>query len=403
MGTRRALAIGGFAAAGAAVAAACASVALGGVLARVSGEIDRGVERPVRVKRVFSDGGQYVWLAGEGASAAGSHSLLFDAPGAVPGGGVGAEPTGHAKLGPVIARDGRDVLREVVAVDSGELVAGAAGRMVGWWYTSPQDLGFRVEEIRYETELGPMDAWIVYPKRARGRRWAIHTHGRGASPAETFRGIEPFARAGITSLIIHYRNDRGQPAGNNGRYGMGISESRDVDAAIAEARSRGAERVTLMGWSMGGTASVVAASRGVHRNVIDGLVLDSPGADWPALLRSQAVSHRLPRWIADVGMWLLSRDLVKSGEPGGIDFSELTPAGLGDSIERPVLILASPDDRFVSWEGSLVIAERRPDFVQLVSIPTGGHVRLWNADPVAWEQAVLSFVRALPKPGWRGQ
>ncbi|KAM9862488.1 S9 family peptidase [Leucobacter sp. BZR 635] len=418
MNTRRALAIAGASVVGVAAAVTAAATGLAAHLARVTVTVDRGLERPIAVRRVVSgevpaSGGPAgesssgeslaVWISGDGAAGRGRQSLLFDAPGAMPGEGTGAAPQGHARLGPVLARNGQDVLRAVERVDSGELVPGVTGRMVGWWYTAPEELGYRVEEISYETELGPMTAWIVHPKRARKKRWAVHVHGRGASPAETFRGIEPFARAGITSMIISYRNDLGQPAGVNGRYGMGISESRDVDAAIAEARSRGAERVTLMGWSMGGTASLLAVARGIHRDVLDGIVLESPGADWPGILREKATDHRLPTWIADLGMSLLERGTVASGEPGGVDFAELRPEALARGIDVPALLLASPNDRFVPWHGSRVLAAERPDLVQFVSIPGAGHVRLWNADPETWEQTVLGFVSRLPKPGWRGQ
>lgn len=397
------VAIAGAAVVGATVGVAAASAGVSAYLARLSVTVDRGLERPVSVLRVVPGDVPLVWLTGEGSRARGQHSLLFDPPGAPPGDGVGAQPTGHARLGPVIRRNGADVLRAVRAVDSGDLVAGARGRMVGWWYTNPEELGYRVEETTYETELGPMTAWIVHPKRPRKKRWAIHMHGRGASPAETFRGIEPFAHAGVTSMIITYRNDLGAPAGLHGRYGMGVSESRDLDAAITEARARGAERVTLMGWSMGGTASLVSVARGEHCDVIDGLILESPGADWAQILRDKAAQVKLPGWIADAGMALLARGLVPSGEAAGIDFECLAPERLAASLDVPTLILASPDDRFVPWRGSQVIAEARPDLVELVSIPGAGHVRLWNVDPELWESTVLRFVAALPRPGWRGQ
>lgn len=207
----------------------------------------------------------------------------------------------------------------------------------------------------------------------------------------------------MTSLIVRYRNDAGEPAGLNGRYGLGLAESRDVDAAIDEALSRGAERVTLVGWSMGGTASLVAATRGAHRDRIDGLVLDSPGVDWPGLLRAQAGLRGVPGWIANLGMRLLANGLVASGEPDGIDFSALAPKSFARGLAVPALVLASPDDAYVPWEGARRFAGLRSELVELVTIPRAGHVRLWNADPEKWESTVLRFVSALPKPGWRGQ
>lgn len=403
---RTILAVGAAACAG--VAGAAATLAVGARVARLAVEVDAASEQPVRVlRRVTAEGERdRVWLSGDGAAAPGVHSLLFWAAGdpgphAAPA-DAGALPPGHAKLGPVLATDGGAVLREVVSVDRGELVGGVAGRMAGWWYAGPEELGYRVEETSYETELGPMDAWIVRPRLPRKRRWAVHVHGRGADPAETLRGVAPLARAGITSLVIRYRNDAGQPAGENGRYGLGLSEARDVDAAVGAALERGAGRVTLFGWSMGGTACLIAAAAGEHRDLIDGIVLDSPGLDWPGLLRAHAALRRVPAPVADLGMRLLAGPLVRSGELAGLDLAALTPEALAETLRVQTLVLASPDDAFVPWHGARRFAELRPDLVQLTRINGADHVRLWNVGPERWERTVQTFVSALPKPAWRG-
>ncbi len=361
-------------------------------------------ERSVRVLRVVSSGDvTRVWLAGEGIDAIGRQSLLFDTPHARGSDPEGREPSGHARLGPVITRSGISVLREVEQVDHGTLAPGAEGRMVGWWYTSPEELGHHVEHTTFDSEVGQLDAWIVYPRLPRKRRWAVHVHGRGAKPEETLRGVAPLARAGVTSLIIYYRNDERQPSGRSSRYGLGVSESRDVEAAVGKTLKLGAERVTLVGWSMGGTASLLAAANGVHRHHIDGLVLDSPGVDWPGILRWHTTLKRAPLWIANLGMRMLRTGIISSGEAGGTDVWSLTPESLSRGISVPTLILASPDDRYVPWEGARSLAKLCPQFVQLVVVPGARHVRLWNVDPERWEQAVLDFVTALPRPGWRGQ
>lgn len=376
------------------VAACVTSVAL----ARTAVRVDQVSERSVSVLQTVPGETPRVWITGQGVNAVGRQSLLFGPPSHEAGTDTKREPVGHAKLGPVLARNDLAVLREVEQVDRGTLVAGATGRMVGWWYATPEELGYRVEATAYMTELGPMDAWIVHPKRPKNRRWAIHVHGRGASPAETFRGIAPFARAGVTSLILSYRNDEGQPRGHHGRYGMGISESHDVDAAIAFVLDRGAERVTLFGWSMGGSAALLTAARGNYRHHIDGIVLDSPGLDWPGVLRKHAWEKRVPAWIANWGMGLLQRGFVASGVSSGVDFTALTPEAFAQELKLPVLLLASPDDRFVPWSGARQFAKLRADLVRLVIIPGAGHVRLWNVDALKWEQSVLDFVSELPPP-----
>lgn len=398
----RAAVIAAAVAAGVVAGVGAASVAVATHLARSVVRRDDARDRPVRVSRVSREGDLPVaWLEGDGAATPGIYSLLFDQLGAEPGAPKISE-MGHARLGEVVTRRGNSVARPIIAVDRGTLAPGVRGRMTGWWFTDPSELGYSVEAVMYPSELGDMQAWIIRPKFRRKKRWAIHVHGRGAPLEETLRGIEPLARAGITSLVIQYRNDEGAPGGIGDRYGLGLSESRDVDAAIAEAVSRGAERVTLVGWSMGGTACLVAATQGAHRNVIDGVVLDSPGVDWNGLLASNGSDMRVPLWVTGLGVELIERGIVASGEPQGLDFESLTPKRFAEALSVPVLIQASTADRVVPIAGARELARLRPELVQLREVDRAGHVRLWNVDRDAWERTVHTFVAALPRPAWRG-
>ena len=329
-------------------------------------------------------------LSGPDVSLPGKYSFLFD------------ERRGHANLGAVIEDSGDSVTREIVSVDRGVLHSGATGYVNSWWYSGPEDLGLRVEHITIPMEFGETTAWILHPRRARKRHWAVHVHGRGGLPEETLRGVAPLAQLGVTSIVISYRNDPDAPAGRQGRYGLGISEARDVDAAVGEAVRRGAGRVTLFGWSMGGTASLTAAIEGEHRNVIDGLVLDSPAVDWDGVLRYHAGIVRVPAPVTRLGISLLRTGTIAGGEPEGIDFDRLTPNYFARTLRVPVLIHASRSDTFVPSAGSELLARVRPDLVQLRLTEQGAHVRLWNVDSDGWETATKRFMRQLPRPPWRG-
>lgn len=337
--------------------------------------------------------GLRVWIHGPDAALDGRYSFIWD------------EGAGHARLGPVVDRildGGVDrVARDVIAVDRGELAIGTRGRVTGWWYTDPAELGFETERVVIPVDGGLTWAWLVKPAPGAERpgRWAVHVHGRGALPEETLRGVAPLARAGVTSLVLAYRNDPGAPRGIRGRYGLGLAERRDVDDAISWAVAHGAKRVTLVGWSMGGTASVLAAVRGPHRSVIDGLVLDSPALDWPSVLHRQARLVRLPAVFAEISMGLLQQGVVHGAVLGGrgTDLRALTADALAERLRVPTLIHASPEDTFVPWDGSLRFARLRPELVVLRRA-AGEHVKLWNVDPEGWEAATESFVRALGDP-----
>lgn len=331
-----------------------------------------------------------VWLHGPDSDLEGAYSFIFD------------EGSSHARLGPVVETRGRghdrEVARSVVQEDRGSMRAGARGRVTGWWYVDPAELGFESSRVSIPTEGGMTWAWMVKPDAtvAVPGHWAVHVHGRGSLPEETLRGVASFARAGVTSLIIAYRNDPGAPRGLRGRYGLGLAERRDIDAAIAWAREHGAERVTLMGWSMGGTASLLAAAYGPQRRSIDGIVLDSPGIDWPGILRAQARLAHAPAWVGDLGRLFLQRGLVHGAVPGqkGTDIQLLTPESFAAGLSVPVFIHASPEDTYVPWHGACRLAELRPDLVSLREC-RGEHVKLWNVDPEGWGNSTEEFVRSL--------
>lgn len=339
--------------------------------------------------------GMRIWLAGPDTDLEGSYSFIFDA---------GVRETqhlaGHARLGPVVVREGTGrgarVAREVLSVERGELRVGTRGRITGWWFTEPEQLGYATTLVSIPLPHGVGWGWVITPEHARPGRWAVHVHGRGALPHETLRGVAPLAEAGYTSLVIAYRNDRGAPAGMGGRYGLGLAEQDDVDAAIGWARTQGASDVVVVGWSMGGTAAVLAAGRGRNREVVRGLVLDSPALDWPSLLRQQAKLAHLPAAIAELGVLLLRLGLVRGAVAGvrGTDLAALTAQKLAALIRVPTLIHASAGDTFVPWDGSLRVAQLRSSLVRLHP-SRGEHVKLWNADPVGWEAETAHFLRQL--------
>src|SRR5690606_5381467 len=119
--------------------------------------------------------------------------------------------------------------------------------------------------------------------------------------------------------------------------------------AIGWAVGQGAKTVTLVGWSMGGTAVVLAAGNGKHRSVVHSMVLDSPALDWPGTLRAQARLARLPGVFAELGMLLLQLGWVRGAVEGerGTRIDLLSTEHLVSLIRVPTLIHASAGDTFV--------------------------------------------------------
>ena len=140
------------------------------------------------------------------------------------------------------------VARRIEKIYRGSLDGVKRGYISGAIYEHPADLGFEAEDIVLDLQDGPGPAWLV-----RGGRhadvWVIGVHGRGAQRTESIRALPALAEAGVTTLLMSYRNDGLGPNTEDGRYGLGDTEWHDVQTAIDYAVAQGAAKVILLGWS----------------------------------------------------------------------------------------------------------------------------------------------------------
>lgn len=157
------------------------------------------------------------------------------------------------------------VTRRFDGEEGARLERGTSVRVASAPQRGPADLGLPWESVEVPTVLGPAPAWL-FPAEGPSTDWAVHVHGRGALMTEPLRSIGAFHEAGWNSLVISYRNDPGSTTSPDRRYGLGGTERRDIDAALAWARSRGARRIVLVGWSMGGAAVMQALFDSPHRD-----------------------------------------------------------------------------------------------------------------------------------------
>ncbi|MGL4175835.1 MAG: alpha/beta hydrolase family protein [Dermatophilaceae bacterium] len=304
---------------------------------------------------------------------------------------------GHARVGDVIRHDdgaGR-VERELLGVDRGRLEPGPA-RWNQYFHGAAPDagLGLPTEHTTYEGELGPMPAWVVTPPSGPGERWAVLVHGRGAQREECVRAIPPLLDAGVTALVPTYRNDEGVPSGVDGRYALGLSEWRDIDAAMRFATDRGARELLLVGWSMGAAIVLQTLDRSPLSGSVSRVVLDAPVVDWGDVLAHHARQAHLPRHIGPLARMMMSRRwwhrLV--GVHEAVDLALTDWVGRADELRHPMLVVHSADDEFVPCGPSRALAAARPDLVTFEEWHTARHTKEWNTDPERWERVVREFV-----------
>ncbi|WP_353113600.1 alpha/beta fold hydrolase [Microbacterium sp.] len=298
---------------------------------------------------------------------------------------------GYVKLGAVLSADAAHVRRKLLTqVDAGARVDRAAA-FSGWYYSSPSELHIPWQSVLIGSPAGPCPAWL-FP--AEGSTWVIQVHGRGTTRAECLRAVPVFHSLGLPTMVVSYRNDGEAPRSRGGSYALGASEWRDVDAAIAYALRHGADRVLLMGWSMGGAIALQTAVSSGNRQAIAGLVLDSPVVDWRTVLRFQARESGLRDPLPSLAMSALSASWSAKlgGAEEAIPFDRLDMVSRAAELRVPILILHSDDDGFVPADASHALAEARPDLVTMPPFSVARHTKLWNYDQAGWTSAITGWM-----------
>lgn len=300
---------------------------------------------------------------------------------------------GYVKLGAVLSADATSVRRKLLTkIETGARVDRGAG-FSGFYYASPSELHLPWQNVLIGSPAGPCPAWF-FP--AASSTWVIQVHGRGATRVECLRAVPVLQSAGFPNLVVSYRNDGEAPRSRAGAYALGASEWRDVDAAIAYALRHGAERVILMGWSMGGAVSLQAAVSSSYRDRIVGLILESPVIDWRTVLRYQARIAGVRAPLPELAMSALQRPLTAriSGADDAISFDRLDMVSRAAELSAPMLILHSADDGFVPIDSSSALREARPDLVTMPEFSVARHTKIWNYDQDGWTTAITDWLDA---------
>ena len=307
-----------------------------------------------------------------------------------------SQGAGHIRLGDIRSVSEGSVTRDLLAIDFGVPRPGLRARFSGWFYLDPRELALEVEDVGIDTPIGAAPAWLV---RAADPTtdWVIHVHGRGVTRGETIRGVSVFREAGYNSLLISYRNDGIAPDSADRRFALGGTEWRDLEAALDFAIDRGAKRVLLMGWSMGGAISLQGAIQSRHRELFRGIVLDSPVVDWRSVLEFQAASMSVPLPIRRNVLQLIGKRWGKlfTGQDEPIDLDSLDLVTRAQELRVPTLLLHSADDGYVPADASRALALLRPDIVTFEEFTVARHAKLWNYDEERWNRVIRTWLDAL--------
>ena len=150
---------------------------------------------------------------------------------------------------------------------------------------------------------------------------------------------------------------------------------------------------------MGGAIVLQAATRSTHRELINGIVLDSPVVNWNDVLAYQGKLLRLPAPVAVGAVHVLSQRWggLFTGQEAPIDFHRLDFVARAGELALPMLVMHSDDDGYVPSTASRQLAELRPDIVTFVPFTVATHTRLWNYDRDKWNAAIAEWLAVVTR------
>ncbi|MFP5021157.1 alpha/beta hydrolase family protein [Pseudonocardia phyllosphaerae] len=304
-------------------------------------------------------------------------------------------PAGLSVVGEVLRRDRQVVVRRLL--DGPEPAEGPAVLDVGPFDPDPGDRGLGFSEVEIPTELGPAAAWDVPAPTGSPHDdvWAICVHGRGGTRREALRILPTLHDLGLHALVPAYRGDADAPAPPDGCSHLGDTEWRDVEAAVAWARERGARRFVLVGWSMGAAIGGAFLDRSGYAADVAAVVWDAPMLDWRRVLRRQAANRGLPPSLSGVAALFAEQRI-------GIDLDRFDLLRHTPAVTPPTLLLHSDRDTAVPVALSRDLAasaHRRGWPVTYREFTGTEHTAGWNADPEGYALAVTGFLRAALREG----
>jgi alpha-beta hydrolase superfamily lysophospholipase len=299
---------------------------------------------------------------------------------------------GHAIIGPIESKGPETVTRRLTAL-RGYLAAGIeAGFESSVYAGNPAEArGLAYRAVGVPDSLGAMPAWLIpvddNGKRAsaRARTWAIVVHGHNDNRQAGLRIAPTLRQAGITSLLISYRNDLGAPRSPDDLYHLGETEWQDLEEAARYALRHGARRLVLVGYSMGGALINQFMQHSPLEDRVSGVVLDAPALDWKSVFSFNSEQMGLPGFLSLPVEWAIDARI----DP---DWNRLDALRHANAFQLPMLLFHGLDDTVVPIDDSDEFAEGLGKWATYYRVPKADHTQEWNVAPALYERRLRRFL-----------
>jgi hypothetical protein len=301
--------------------------------------------------------------------------------------GVTNEEGAYGQMAAVITRDAESVERSFRTL-SGRFIAGDLVRFDDYavGYDPFEAFAIEYEEVRVPGQLGVNPAWLVPGERD---TWVILIHGEGLDErAQALRILPVIEEAGYPVLIITYRNDSAAPD-DGSYYRWGLTEWRDVEAAISFVRNRDPDddsaKFVLFGYGMGGNIAMTHLHESDSTSDVLGVVLDSPVLDLGAVVDRLDDERNIPALISSAAKAVARVRF-------GLEWSQLDQTHRVDQFDVPILLIQGMEDEMLPIETTEAFANALPNLVTHETFEGAGRTEAWNVDAERYNEAVAEFL-----------
>jgi uncharacterized protein len=256
---------------------------------------------------------------------------------------------------------------------------------------SPANYGLKFEDVAFTAREDGLrlKGWYL-PATSPSDKTVVIAHGFRSNREETGPGALNVAKflveSGYNALLFDFRGS-GESAG--GRVTVGYEETRDLEGAVAFARSRGSQKVALLGYSMGASTAMLVGGRMAE---VDAVVADSPFSSLGSFLLENA-SHftKLPDVPFSYLIWATVPPLL------GTSLSKVSPISEMESLaKKPLFIIHGAKDDTIPDHNARDLMEayrsRGGQRGEVWIVPGAGHVKAFRVNPGEYKERVLEFL-----------
>ena len=261
----------------------------------------------------------------------------------------------------------------------------------------PRNYGLPVEDVEFSPRDGDLrlSGWYIQGDRYNGSDapHLIFVHGLGnvRSGNEAVALADRLADRGYSILMFDLR---GHGSSEGSRVSGGYFEQQDVLGAydyLVNQRGAAPGKVGLMGFSMGGSTSILAA---VEEPGIKAVAADSPYAAASELIAQETARRTIfPGWATPA---FLPTAKFMAKAIYGIDIGALTPVKAVTRLDYPVLVIHGVhDDRVTVHHGERVAEASGHSDTELWKTDATGHIESFKTYPDEYAERVDAYFESL--------